>query len=96
MPKVKEFRRAEPGGLEHEVLRAAQQRLRQCPYAFVFCDVCFQYRDGRLILSGRVPSFYLKQVLQELLRGIANVQQIENDVDVVCSNGLSSVRNKPR
>jgi hypothetical protein len=37
-----------------------------------------------------VPSFYLKQVLQELLRNIAQVDRIENDVAVVSSTGLSS------
>ena len=40
------------------------------------------------------PSFYLKQVLQTLLRNLDGVKQIDNQVDVVTSTGLSSVRAK--
>jgi hypothetical protein len=39
--------------------------------------------DGdRLIMSGRLPTFYLKQVLQETLRQIDGVHRIVNHVDV--------------
>jgi osmotically-inducible protein OsmY len=38
--------------------------------------------DGRLILSGRLPSFYLKQVLQTVIRSVDGVSEIENRVDV--------------
>jgi hypothetical protein len=67
-----------------------QQRLESCAYRFVFNKVTWHYETGALTLSGCVPSFYLKQILQELLRGIDHVEQIHNDVDVVCSTGLSS------
>jgi hypothetical protein len=46
--------------------------------------------DDRLVLTGRVASFYLKQVLQTLIRGIESVERIDNRVDVVSSTGLSS------
>jgi hypothetical protein len=42
--------------------------------------------------GGCVRTFYLKQVLQELLRGIERVRLITNSVDVVSSTGLSSGR----
>ena len=45
----------------------------------------------RLIINGRVPSFYLKQMLQEVLLHVDGVEQIDNRVDVVCPDGLSSV-----
>jgi hypothetical protein len=83
--------------VEQEVRGSVEQRLRQCPYAFVFCKVRFLFENGRLTLRGCVPSFYLKQILQERLRGIEHVKQIENEVDVVSSTGVSSVRlQKPR
>jgi hypothetical protein len=41
-----------------------------------------------------VPSYYMKQVLQTLLRGIEDVEQINNEVDVVSVTGLSSVRSR--
>ena len=45
-----------------------------------------------LSISGRVPSYYLKQVIQSLLMGIDDVEQLVNDVDVVNTAGLSSVQ----
>ncbi len=77
------------------VLDSVEQKLKGCPFGFIFRKVSAQYHDGVLVLQGKVPSFYLKQVLQEMLRGVGeqgDVQLIRNDVDVVCSNGLSSVR----
>ena len=41
-------------------------------------------------LKGRLPSFYLKQVLQTLLRDIEGIKLIDNQVDVISSTGLSS------
>ena len=49
-----------------------------------------EYRSGTLILSGRLPSFYLKQMLQEVLRHVDGIKQIDNRIDVVCPHGLSS------
>jgi hypothetical protein len=47
--------------------------------------------DWVLSVRGQVPSFYLKQVLQDALRNAAGNRRIVNRVDVVCSDGLSSV-----
>ena len=69
----------------------ARQRLMQaCPYAIHFRSITFQYEDGKLTLRGRVPSFYLKQMLQSWLKGLDGVEQIDNQVDVVSATGLSS------
>ena len=65
-----------------------------CSYAFSFREVTFHYSNGVLTMRGRLPSFYLKQVLQTLLRDLHGVNQINNQVDVVTSTGLSSVRAK--
>ena len=54
------------------------------------CINCW-YQDGVLTLQGRVPSFYLKQVAQTLLRELDGVDRIDNRVDVISSSGLSSV-----
>ncbi|MCA9217469.1 MAG: hypothetical protein KDB27_30585 [Planctomycetales bacterium] len=37
---------------------------------------------GTLVLSGQVPSFYLKQILQTVLSELDGVEQIENRVEV--------------
>lgn len=68
------------------VQRKIQQRV-DSSYRFAFSRVTWSYEDGRLTLHGRVPSFYLKQLLQELMRDIEEVQQINNDVDVDSPTG---------
>ncbi len=63
-------------------------------YAFYFSDVAAHCCRGVLTLQGRVPTFHLKQILQTMLRGLEGVEQIENQVNVVSSNGLSSTPTK--
>lgn len=41
-----------------------------------------EFHDGSLILSGRVPTYYLKQVAQTIVRQLPAVRQVENRVDV--------------
>lgn len=41
-----------------------------------------EFHDGQLVLRGRVPTYYLKQVAQTLVRQLPQVQQIENRLDV--------------
>lgn len=41
-----------------------------------YCD------DGRVTLEGRVPTYYLKQVAQSVLRTVSGVQRIDNEVHV--------------
>ena len=53
--------------------------------------VKWTYRDEVLTLGGKVPSFYLRQLLQKQLQSVAEVREINNRVDVVTSEGLSSV-----
>ena len=78
--------------LEDRVEEAVRERLSTgCPYAFYFSKVECDYDDGILTLRGRVPTFYLKQILQSRLIDIAGVSGIDNQVDVVSSTGLSSV-----
>jgi hypothetical protein len=71
----------------------AKQRLSTgCPYAFYFRNVECDFAKGVLTLRGRVPTFYLKQVLQARLADLHAVVEIRNQVDVISSTGLSSVR----
>ena len=44
--------------------------------------VRLENRDGCLIIEGRLPSYYLKQVLQTLLCDVDGVVRIDNRVDV--------------
>jgi len=73
--------------------RAAYERVAtHCHFRGRVDDFQFVQDDNVLIVRGRVPSFYLKQVLQTALMDVEGVRQIDNQVDVVCCYGLSSVR----
>jgi osmotically-inducible protein OsmY len=50
-----------------------------------------EQRGKTLLVSGRLPSFYLKQLVQETLRHVPGVQSVSNDIQVVRSDGISSV-----
>ena len=45
----------------------------------VACDC----RDGVLVLRGCLPSYYLKQVAQEVVARLEGVQAIDNQIQVV-------------
>jgi hypothetical protein len=63
-----------------------QQHFQRRADRFVFeCD------DGVLTVWGSVPSFFLKQVLQNALRLVPGVREVDNRVTVVASDGVSSV-----
>ena len=42
----------------------------------------FHEQEGSLILSGRVASFFEKQMAQEALRGVEGVNRIDNQLEV--------------
>ena len=46
-----------------------------------------EQRGRTLRISGRLPSFYLKQLVQETLRHIPGVQGVLNEIVVVRSDG---------
>lgn len=77
---------------DERIRETVRLRIEGCSYKFIFGNVTWHCHGGHLTLGGRVPSFYLKQALQELLRGIERVKLITNSVDVVSSTGMSSER----
>jgi len=75
------------------VLQRVKGRLSQsCHFTRHWREIDCGFTDGVLTLHGSVPSFYLKQVLQSILRDVPGVRRIDNRVDVVSAAGLSSVR----
>jgi len=79
-----------------QCLEEAARRLTAQPHPFAsyFRDISVECCDGLLTLRGRLPTFYMKQILQTSLRNIDGVEQIDNQVDVISATGLSDVRPK--
>ena len=55
-------------------------------------DVSIDHDGRTLLLTGRLPTFYLKQLVQEAVRHVPGVQQVRNLIDVVSADGMSSVQ----
>ncbi len=66
-----------PPAAETMVAEIARQRLRQSPYPILRRIHC-RYHAGVLMLTGEVPTFYMKQIAQTLVRDVEQVEQIEN------------------
>jgi len=55
-------------------------------------DVVIEHEGRTLFLTGHLPSFYLKQLVQEAVRHVPGVKEVRNLIDVVSCEGISSVR----
>jgi len=67
-----------------EMAAIAEGCLRASPYAPLRNINC-EYREGRLILKGCLPSYYLKQQAQTFVADVEGVGQVVNLIEV-CSN----------
>lgn len=47
-------------------------------------------RGKTVYLSGQLPSFYLKQLVQEIVRRLPGVQGLRNEINVISPYGISS------
>jgi hypothetical protein len=78
--------------------RKASERIVKQAYSILDTHAHFRGRAANfevvceeeiLFVRGAVPTFYLKQVLQSVLKDVEGVRKIENDVQVVSATGLS-------
>ena len=69
---------------DHSLHQQVKQTLRETGYAGLQRVHC-RVEDGIIELSGDVPSFYFKQLAQELLLALKHVQGVENHLCVRCS-----------
>ena len=78
-------------GHDSEIAHRATSHLSQHVHFRCYRD-CLEIDcyEEKLIVNGKLPSFYLKQVLQTILRDVPGVRQIDNRVNVASSTGLSS------
>ena len=64
-----------------DVAERAETLLRRNGHLFHQTISC-EYQDGVLTLRGVVPSYYLKQVAQEVVASLEDVVQIDNRMEV--------------
>ena len=69
------------------ILENVKQRLAESPYGFQR-RVDAAYDNGVLTLSGRVPTFFLKQTAQSLVAKVDGVRQVINLVDVPLASSV--------
>lgn len=58
----------------------ARERLVRSGYALL--EIQCECHEARLVLAGRVHSYYLKQVAQTLALGVPGVDQVVNRIEV--------------
>lgn len=72
------------------VVSLVQERLDKHPH-FRGRTHLIQIRSNgdSLVLSGRVPTYYLKQLLQEAVKLVPDIGDIDNRVEVQCPGRFS-------
>lgn len=74
------------------VWEAIHERLKENILLSRYIDsLKWEVKDDLLVLTGNLPSFYLKQVLQTALQNLPGIARLDNQVQVANSRDLSSV-----
>jgi osmotically-inducible protein OsmY len=79
-----------PNVVVDEVARAARGRLRGSS-SVVLRAVSCEYEQDVLVLRGRVPTEYCKQLAQQIVTGAAGLAQVVNEIEVTAlsSSGVA-------
>jgi osmotically-inducible protein OsmY len=67
--------------LNSRIEEAVKNRLQESAYPSIKHLDC-EFDDGILVLRGRLPSFFEKQVAQETVAGLDGIKEIVNCVEV--------------
>jgi hypothetical protein len=70
------------------IVEAAENCLRKNAY-LVLRNISCEFREGVLVLRGCLPTYYLKQIAQSAVLGIAGIDRIDNQIVVRSSFGAS-------
>jgi osmotically-inducible protein OsmY len=84
LPAGPQARLARPGATpcRFGVAELAESRLRGNGY-LALKNVTCTYDRGVLTLAGWLPTYYLKQLAQEVVAGVDGVEQVVNQIEVV-------------
>ena len=72
----------EPATSQASINELAERRLRSNSH-LALKGVSCENLDGVLFLRGRLPTYYLKQLAQEAVVGLAGVQRIDKQIRVI-------------
>jgi hypothetical protein len=67
---------------ERATVDLAERCLRSNPY-LALKNVSCDWLNGVLVLKGCLPTYYLKQIAQEVVANLAGVEAIDNQIQVV-------------
>ncbi len=81
---IREWERI-PSGEKAAIEAEAQSRLQTSGHPQLRKVSC-EFHEGVLILRGQVPTFYLKQVAQTLVRRLEGVGEINNRLEVAAQS----------
>jgi osmotically-inducible protein OsmY len=73
------------------ITEMAERKLHSKPY-LALKNVSCDWLDGVLVLRGCLPSYYLKQVAQEVVARLEGVDGIDNQIQVVNPVGSRVLR----
>jgi hypothetical protein len=83
-PQLVGARQGSTDSPQHAVVSLIRGRLDEHPhFRGRACLLQIEKVGESIVLSGRLPSYYLKQLLQEAVKAIPDVASIDNRVDVV-------------
>jgi osmotically-inducible protein OsmY len=68
--------------VSHRITALAEARLRASQYSSIRKIFCM-FDEGMLVLRGRLPSFFHKQLAQTAVADIQGVTQIVNQIEVL-------------
>ncbi len=74
---------------EQALVELAERCLRWSPYVALRSVSC-EWRDGVLVLRGCLPSYYLKQVAQEVVARLDGVTAVDNQIQVISFHARSA------
>jgi hypothetical protein len=67
---------------DEAILAEARSRFIRSPYHELH-DINCDFREGVLILRGRVPSYFIKQVAQSAVFSLEDIAEIDNRLEVI-------------
>jgi hypothetical protein len=75
-------RRPQPNGANQQIRDEIERRMNESPH-HELRQIQIDVRDNQIVLTGRVASYFLKQMAQETARQVCHRRQIRNTVIVL-------------